>query len=488
MSRILKRPMFRKGGLSQETGIMSGLDRKGYAGGGNIGGGRISGTPMGNRTGFQQLTFTGMEGPTSVAEKLSRMQRLKNLSRTGLDFFRKGAGMARTGLGSLLSYAPAGASAPGVGSYSMAGGAIAGPTAALLSVPAAVIAAQMAATKQRKKGMYTPEGESYDPETGEILGGPNVDEMGFTEQELAGSDAFVPGRNLTPKEMEKARKAKILQLQKEQISARIKRGDSVDDDLAKKLGINATTGEIKTDEDDLLDIPGGEKKLKGDMESDLMKAFKEYAPIFEKELGLSPEDTKKQMYMQLAKFGAGLAAQPGGDLVGAIGRAAEKPLEGAGEVVKDVSTAKRQAKLLALQTALEEGKAGPIGKAINDIAKAYKVSKEEAATIYERWQTNNNTANAAITKRYAIQAETLGLKKNNQERFINESRELALNHPKLVGRFNEPLPDDWEDSENIGGYFVTEQGQFVRVVEQDGEVVRIAMDEPGFEDKPKAKK
>ena len=31
MAYILKRPMFRKGGLSQETGIMSGLDRRGYA-------------------------------------------------------------------------------------------------------------------------------------------------------------------------------------------------------------------------------------------------------------------------------------------------------------------------------------------------------------------------------------------------------------------------------------------------------------------------
>ena len=62
MTRTLTRPMFRKGGLSQETGIMSGLDRKGYAGGGNIGGGRISGTPMGSRTGFQQLTFSGMSG------------------------------------------------------------------------------------------------------------------------------------------------------------------------------------------------------------------------------------------------------------------------------------------------------------------------------------------------------------------------------------------------------------------------------------------
>ena len=50
MARVLTRPMFRKGGLSRETGIMSGLDspRRSYAGGGNIGGGSISGNPMGS--------------------------------------------------------------------------------------------------------------------------------------------------------------------------------------------------------------------------------------------------------------------------------------------------------------------------------------------------------------------------------------------------------------------------------------------------------
>ena len=261
MSRILKRPMFRKGGLSQETGIMSGLDspRRSYAGGGNIGGGSILGNPMGSRTGFQQLSFEGMS-PTSVAEKLSKWQRLKNLSRTGLDFFKKGANFAKGRGLAALRYAPAGT-------------AVAAPVGALTAAVASPFIAQAAATGQRKKGMYTPEGESYDPETGEILGGPNVDEMGFTEQELAGSDAHVPGRNLTPKEMEKARKAKILELQKAQISARIKRGDPVNEDVAKKLGINTTTGEIKTDKGDPLDKKGGEKELKGDMESDLMRAY-----------------------------------------------------------------------------------------------------------------------------------------------------------------------------------------------------------------------
>ena len=56
-NRILKRPMFRRGGSSfqsQGTGITSPYDvpRGGYYGGGNIGGGMIHGNPMGNRTGF----------------------------------------------------------------------------------------------------------------------------------------------------------------------------------------------------------------------------------------------------------------------------------------------------------------------------------------------------------------------------------------------------------------------------------------------------
>ena len=48
---ILKRPMFRKGG-SANSGIMDGLDRSSYAGGGTIGGGTIQGTDLGYRTGY----------------------------------------------------------------------------------------------------------------------------------------------------------------------------------------------------------------------------------------------------------------------------------------------------------------------------------------------------------------------------------------------------------------------------------------------------
>jgi hypothetical protein len=62
-NRILKRPMFMRGGMgysAQGTGITSGMDtpRPRYYGGGAIGGGVIQGNPMGNRTGFNQPWYT----------------------------------------------------------------------------------------------------------------------------------------------------------------------------------------------------------------------------------------------------------------------------------------------------------------------------------------------------------------------------------------------------------------------------------------------
>ena len=59
-NRVLNRPMFKRGGDiidAQGTGITSGLDtpRNNYVEGGTIGGGAFTGTPMGNRTGFQNI-------------------------------------------------------------------------------------------------------------------------------------------------------------------------------------------------------------------------------------------------------------------------------------------------------------------------------------------------------------------------------------------------------------------------------------------------
>ena len=448
MARILTRPMFKKGGLSRETGIMSGLDspRRGYAGGGNIGGGIARGIPMGNRTGFQQITLP-MEFPTtqsgsqiaSEAAKKVRFQGLRNL-------LNRFPGLAKRMAGKV----------PLTLSQSAAAGPVAGMIAPVVGGAAVGIGGGML-TDWITRAYDTPEAYAYRKKL------VKDDPFYFDETNLDVGEK--PG--LFPR-------------------GGIKK-------WRKDRGLDPETGKKivpKKEKPDLTENNDLDTKVTGDMESDLMRAYKEYAPIFEKELGVSPDDTKKQLWMQLAKFGTGLMAQPGGDLVGAVGKAAEKPLEGAGAVVKDVSTAKRQAKLLALQTAITENQPGNIGKALKDIAKAYnfkgKDRLQKAAAIYEKWNQNNTTARAATNKRYAEQAKNLGLVKDNQNRFISEANELETKYPELVGQFNESLPEDKDDWEL--GYYVSKTGKFVRVVEQDGKKVAIDMGEPGFSDKKKTKK
>jgi len=329
--------------------------------------------------------------------------------------------------------------------------------------------------------MFTPEGESYDPETGEILGSPWTDEMGFTEQELAGSDAFVPGRNLTPKEMEKARKAKVVELQKAQISARIKRGDPVDEKEAEALGIDATTGDIKPEKTTIPGLNGD--KLTGDEESDLMKAYKDYLPVMEEIMGDKP--STKSQWLALAKFGTGVLAQPGGDLIGAIGKAAQMPLDDLAKLQAKMEDKKTQIKLLALQSALKDAEPGALGKAVKDIKKLLnlkgKAGDKAAFAVYEELQRNNTTAIAQDIKAYRQQAKDIGV---SEEGYSASMTKLKSKYPELVGQFNEILPDP-EDREP--GYYIAPTGEFVRVIEKDGEIVTIGMDEPGFKDKPKKK-
>ena len=245
----------------------------------------------------------------------------------------------------------------------------------------------------------------------------------------------------------------------------------------------------KEDDNNSLDTTGGEKNIK-DEESALMKAYKEYAPIFEKELGVSPEDTKKQLYLQLAKFGAGVAAQPGGDLVGAIGKAAMPAIEGAGATIKDQSSAKRQAKLLALQTAISEGKPGPIATGINDIAKVYNVSKKEAAAIYEKWNARTAVGQGERTKRLTEFAEK---RLNVNPEGFSMNIEKLLKDPELkdlVGEFNKKLPtdkngapdpDEMVDKE----YYVGENGRLYRVDKSVEPPRLLEPGDKGFKDSKK---
>ena len=481
MARTLRRPMFRIGGMAHEQ-------RTGYMGGGMTG--VMSGiTPRQPDAGLTPRMGLAEGTPPGF---------LKKAAQGGLDFFKKGFSSGKNLMGKAYNLFPQKGilSARGALPVAMRNFSAANPVSGA-AVGTALSTLPVAATVGGLSYMNYPVYPKGHPQAGEFM--PKEEAAGVLEK-AGGAVNMATGKGTQAGGAgDTSGEAAMFDLEtplesggKKDEYGNIKYATKLDFESPQVIENSKDLGLLPKEDkpDDDLDKEGGEKNIK-DEESALMKAYKEYAPIFEKELGVSDDDTKKSLYMNLAKFGAGLMAQPGGDLVGAIGKAAEKPLEGAGETVKEQSTAKRQAKLLALQTAIKENEGGPLDKTLKSIAKAqgYKGedARKKAFEDYKALQNNNNTATSADTKRYAESAGKVGLVGNNIERYIEESRLLPNMYPKLVGRFNEKLPEEL-DEDNVGAYYVSDTGMFVRVVEEDGEVVTIAMGEPGFEDKPKKKK
>jgi hypothetical protein len=76
--------------------------------------------------------------------------------------------------------------------------------------------------------------------------------------------------------------------------------------------------------------------------------------MFSEAMGESKEDVSRQRYLELAKFGANLLGQPGGDLVGSIGRAAVPSIQGLTEGAARKSAGDREIKLAGLKTAIAQ--------------------------------------------------------------------------------------------------------------------------------------
>ena len=435
MTRTLTRPMFRKGGLSQETGIMSGLDRKGYAGGGNIGGGRISGTPMGSRTGFQQLTFSGMSGAQVPAlydpPKIDRMRRLgrgfRNLIGT------KGSGIKRrigSGISSLYNKIP---EAGLMSKYPAATGTAAtvGPLAAYV-YGAKKLQESLPEQLQGEGGIYDSAGFA-DPMSAGADVDPNVDKI------LRGKEINIQGEPLIPEKDEKEEKVK--------------------DDLDKE-----------------------QPKLKSDVET----IYGDLLPMIEKELGADPDDTKRQLYVQLAQAGANLLAQPGGDLVGAIGKATKDPISNVGKVLDKESATDREAKLLAFKLAADRAAPGEMGKLIQDLKKENFTQSEINTIIQNRQPGSGYRSQTELAEVQALQEEL-----TNEFSKVTKNKDVPLQTAKdlkfaqdnfgfAVTDFK-PLPA--KEKRVVGQYYFDPKSRKIGRLNKD-KTKLIRPNEVGFMDQP----
>lgn len=190
------------------------------------------------------------------------------------------------------------------------------------------------------------------------------------------------------------------------------------DKFYKDRNIDPLTGKVipPAATEDPNDKPKGKGNGNGDgkrivepVKSD-KEVIQEYMDMFKENLGGGTEDLKRSRYLELAKFGANLLGQPGGQSLGeAVGRAAAPALEGFSKIEATERAGDRQAKALGFQAALRELESGSIGKAIKDLKKV-GFSDEESKEI----ATRTGTATSERTKETRIQKleETLKNSKN----------------------------------------------------------------------------
>jgi hypothetical protein len=491
MSQTLKRPMFRKGGPVME-GIMDGIvDRQQMNTGGFLSpfGSVNPVTSVGQRPGgflFQDFVreagrlkpnvidprgifSTTSTTTTAPAQKLGFKEGSKQ-------FLQRGRGLGRTAV-----------RLAGQGIRSIPG-AIATPVGMSIAVPGAVlgtvVAADQAAEAARRRGDFIIEGEKFDPETGKVIDEGTIGDLTFLEQELAGSEGLPTDRPVSRRDVDRVRKEKLEELRKEQIAARLKRPGGLDNvslspvELSR-LGIDPKTLKTKKER-----APGlgemGEKT--DDPEKTLMDAYKENLGVIEQVLNTSDEDTKAQLYLQLAKFGAGLASQPGGSLTAAIGRAAEKPLEGVSKVISDRAKEKREIKTLALSKAFEDVKPTELEKQVEAVQKILGGTKE-GALKFIKGDTRNPALIAAQDKSVRETGKELGL---NPDVFLNTFKKLIQAHPtvgyNIYAKATKPENIETDLKDMVEGEYYTFNSQIVRYMPLKEKPLQEPGD-PGFTEK-----
>ena len=440
--------MFRKGGLSQETGIMSGLDRRGYAGGGNIGGGSISGNPMGSRTGFQDNRW----------ERYGRNLRnwYSNLGKSS-----RAAGVRGPGFTMSPPYTGSTLPVP----YSKP---------PLLSERGLTELAKKIGTKGA--GIMSAATQRF-PAISKLVSSPWVS---------------IPGAAISQYQMTKPEEYEkeygISQIEKALLS-------NLPGTQLYRQSLAKMAADKKSKEVEELEPPitksDADFETTDDIESDLMRAYEERLPVIEKALAGRP--STKSQWLALAKFGAGLAAEPGGDLIGAIGRAAKIPLDDLAKLQEKMEDKKTQAKLLALQGALDVTKPGEIARKVNDVQKLLnlkgKEGKKAAFAIVDRWVSGDRASRASDTKAYRETAKELRV---NAAGFLESMEDLKEKHPKLVSKLGittERLPDldDLEDDATPGEYYINKEGNILRY-DPNREPPLLEPGDKGFEGKWKKKK
>ena len=219
---------------------------------------------------------------------------------------------------------------------------------------------------------------------------------------------------------------------------------------------------------------------------DITEIYEELLPMLQGTLGADKGELNRQRYLELAKFGTNLMAQPGGSLSRAIGKAAADPLAGMSRIAEQQRQSKRAPAELAMKIALRETEGGPLMKNARDLMKA-----DTSLTLKEAMAKVMPSDDSGTSKLIVDMAQKGGLGLDTAGAVITYKKQieeiLGGDNPELAGEFSTRLPEKKKDlgEEEIGNYYVRNNGELVRY---SGGVKFLKINDPGFAGELKKRK
>jgi len=236
---------------------------------------------------------------------------------------------------------------------------------------------------------------------------------------------------------------------------RDEKGDIISEEVETEV-------DSKTDQGDSV-IDTTKEVVVGDnsRESDVKAIYEDILPLLQSTMGVDDSEMNRQKYLELAKFGANLMAQPGGSLTRAIGKAAEQPLEGLTRIAETKRKGDRVPAELAMKIALSETESGPVGKQIKDLKKIYPQRKGESATEWNKRigdkVLESGTATKQATAEGRIQKDSAILGTLLDDEFAGAKAARAIDATGLDTSYFKMLPKD-KDDYSKGQHYIKKDG------------------------------
>lgn len=229
-------------------------------------------------------------------------------------------------------------------------------------------------------------------------------------------------------------------------------------DSPEAVEVSKEIGLLPKDEDTPDPDKDSPKPDKGDDTPSDEDTMESYLKMFREAAGDDPEQTSRERYLELARFGANLLAQPGGDLVGAVGRAAAPSIEGLARSAAASKQTDKEVRLAALKLAIDKMD-NPTADKIKTLARLSGLDEKEIARTMIQDPTSDTTKESIITTNQAAMEEEIG--KGPALKAARTMAEAGLNFglfAKLPQDNKGKIKEDVED-----GFYYDDKGDLFKV-------------------------